>query len=112
MIAHRAAWARGPLRTVKHCTRPAGAVYNIPMNSRKSGVGVEFLLKCRQYWNLKSIQQANIEGAIRHMDEARKQNDQASFEEEKDSLRITLEAIKNADIATYDKYVHLLSQNW
>jgi len=46
------------------------------------------------------------------MDEARKQNDQASFEEEKDSLRITLEAIKNADIATYDKYVHLLSQNW
>lgn len=57
---------------------------------------------------MKSIQQANIDDAIRHMDEAKSRKDQVAFDEAKASLQYTLEAIKNADRTTYDKYVHLI----
>jgi len=44
------------------------------------------------------------------MDEAKNDNDVVKFEEAKSALRITLDAIKNSDLAAYDKYVHLLDE--
>lgn len=63
-------------------------------------------------WNMKSIQQANIDDAIRHMQEARRMNDRRSFESAYENLRDTLEATRDADMHTYNKYVHLLDERW
>lgn len=59
---------------------------------------------------MKSIQQANIDDTLRHMAEAKQRNDLVSFNKEKELHRETIESIKNADSATYTKYVHLLDK--
>jgi hypothetical protein len=58
----------------------------------------------------KSIQQANIDNALQHMEEARKLKNQPMFEEAMSLLRETLDAIENSDVATYKKYILVLDE--
>ena len=60
--------------------------------------------------NYKSIQQANIDDAIRHMREAKATNDVDIFNESKEELRMTLEVIKDTDHVTYEKYSGVLDE--
>ena len=61
---------------------------------------------------MKSIQQANIESALKRMSEAKTQKNENSFNSAKSDLLTTLDAIKNADQKTYDKYSNYLKEEY
>lgn len=58
--------------------------------------------------DVKSIQQANIDDDLRYMNEAKARKDKRAFDKAKSDLKVTLDAIRDADRATYEKYVHRL----
>ena len=53
---------------------------------------------------MKSIQVANLDDAVMRMGEAKDRNDEDMFFEARESLRSTLDAIKNVDQQTHSKY--------